>query len=158
VINLMPYIATSALVGVNQAVADAVKRSRAPDALPNLARWLLTWGVFAACLGCSVLGVLASFFVLGSTISSTRLWGISVIIAVGMISLTYRQKYSVPASRISFTPMDAISYLIQGFLWPATWPSFADAIGFSTRLTPPSSPGNEQHSLDFFGHLISFFS
>jgi hypothetical protein len=75
-----------------------------------------TWVVFILCWLTSIVGVAASFLILGSTIVGYRLWGISIIIAVGMISLSYGQKYAKLESRISFTPVDIITYLIQGFL------------------------------------------
>jgi hypothetical protein len=99
-----------------------------------------TWVVFILCWLLSIVGVGASFLVLGSTISGYRLWGISIVIAVGMISLSYGQKYAKVESRISFTPVDFISYLIQGFLWPTTWPALAQAIGVSSSITGPTVP------------------
>jgi hypothetical protein len=53
-----------------------------------------TWVVFILCWLMSIIGVGASFLVLGSTVAGFRLWGISIIIAIGMISLSYGQKYA----------------------------------------------------------------
>jgi hypothetical protein len=101
---------------------------------------VVTWAVFILCWLFSLIGVGASFLIFGPNISGYRLWGISVVIAIAMISLSYGQKYSTPASRISFTPVDLISYLIQGFLWPTTWPALAQAIGVGSIQGPVPPP------------------
>jgi hypothetical protein len=73
-----------------------------------------------------------------------------------MISLSYGQKYIKLESRNSFTPVDLISYVIQGFLWPTTWPTLAQAIGISSSITPPALPKPVgQTMLDV---VLSFFS
>ena len=145
--NLAGYIATRIAPqhfgAIAQVVAQAPPPAPAPGedpAVTNARRTILTWIVFIGCLVCSVLGVVASFFVLGSTISLYKLWGFSIVIAVGMISLSYGQKYAVEASRTSFTPVDLVSYVIQGFLWPSTWPSLAQAIGIASNIVAPSAP------------------
>jgi hypothetical protein len=102
-----------------------------------------TWVVFILCWLTSIVGVAASFLILGSTIVGYRLWGISIIIAVGMISLSYGQKYAKLESRISFTPVDIITYLIQGFLWPTTWPTLAKAIGVPSSVSGPTATTGE---------------
>lgn len=60
-----------------------------------------TWAVFLLCLFFSVVGVVGNFLLLGSTISRYKLWGISIIIAIGMIGLSYIQKYSIVETRKS---------------------------------------------------------
>ena len=52
---------------------------------------LLTWVVFGLCLFLTVIGTVASFVVAGSTITSYQLWGLSFIIGVFLIGLTYSQ-------------------------------------------------------------------
>ena len=113
-----------------------------------------TWIVFILCWFMSIVGVGASFLVLGSTVAGFRLWGISIIIAVGMISLSYGQKYAKVESRISFTPVYFISYLIQGFLWPTTWPTLAKAIGVSSSIGGPTAPSSSR-SGQIILHVVS---
>ncbi len=117
-----------------------------------------TWVVFILCWTVSIVGVGASFLVLGSSISGYRLWGISIVIAIGMISLSYGQKYAKIESRISFTPVDLISYLIQGFLWPTTWPTLAKAIGVSSAIMGPVSPPANTTGENLFHAASSLFS
>jgi hypothetical protein len=102
-----------------------------------------TWVVFILCWLTSIVGVAASFLILGSTIVGYRLWGISIIIAVGMISVSYGQKYAKLESRISFTPIDVITYLIRGFLWPTTWPTLAKSIGVPSSISGPTATTGE---------------
>lgn len=99
-----------------------------------------TWAVFILCWFFSIVGVGASFLVFGPNIAGYKLWGVSIVIAIAMISLSYGQKYATEASRNSFTPVDLISYLLQGFLWPSTWPTLATALGVSTSITGPKAP------------------
>jgi hypothetical protein len=101
---------------------------------------VVTWAVFILCWFFSLVGVGASFLILGPNVSGYGLWGISIIIAIAMISLSYGQKYAKLESRNSFTPVDLISYIIQGFLWPTTWPTLAKAIGVSSSITAPATP------------------
>jgi hypothetical protein len=130
----------------------------APAPPPAWLVGVLTWLVALACLAFSAIGTMSSFFVAGSTITTYRLWGLSFIIGVFLIGLSYAQKYSIEASRMSFTPVDAFNYLTQGFLWPATWPSFANAIGFSSTITAPSPPAAGKGAYNSFGMLMSLFS
>jgi hypothetical protein len=116
-----------------------------------------TWIVFVLCWAISLSGVAASFLVVGSSASGYRLWGVSIVIAVGMIGLNYGQKYVKEESRLSFTPVDFISYLIQGFLWPTTWPTLAKAIGVSSEITAPINPAGKT-GFNLFEAAISLFS
>lgn len=115
--------------------------------LSQRAATIIIWLVFAGCAVCTILGVVASFYVLGSTITGSRLWILSIVISVGMLFITYGQKYSVPQSRLAFTPVDVLAYLVQGFLWPTTWPSFAHAIGISSSISAPSLPPGKTSEL-----------
>ena len=101
---------------------------------------LKTWAVFILCWSFSLVGVAASFLLFSATISGFRFWGISIVIAIAMISLSYGQKYAKVESRTSFTPVDLITYLIQGFLWPTTWPTLAHTIGIQSTITAPGAP------------------
>jgi hypothetical protein len=157
-------IKPASFVGLVDAVGNTPPPSLAPPqngaqppTLSPVQVRILTWFVFFGCLFFSALGAVASFLILGSTISVYKMWVFSVIIAVGMISLSYVQKYSNLASRTSFTPIDAISYAIQGFLWPSTWPSLAQAIGISSTIAPPSSP-SPGHADNLFGLFMSMLS
>jgi len=76
------------------------------------------WGVFLLCLFFSALGVLLSFWLLGTAIKGTRLWGFGLVIAVIMLGISYGAKYANADAREGFTPVDLIQYLTQGFLWP----------------------------------------
>ena len=117
-----------------------------------------TWVVFVLCWAVSIAGVGASFLVLGPSIAGYRLWGISIVIAVGMISLSYGQKYAKGEFQTSFTPVDFISYLIQGFLWPTTWPTLAKAIGVSSAITAPTNPPTNTTGENLLHATISLFS
>ena len=105
-----------------------------------------TWAVFLMCLFFSIVGGFGSFLLLSSTLPRFKLWRISIIIAIGMIGLSYFQKYSNIDARTSFTPIDLITYLLQGFLWPTTWPTLASAIGVSSFITAPAAPTGTQKS------------
>jgi hypothetical protein len=128
------------LVTTNLIASAAVKELLSAVLKTIKSEVVMTWIVFIMCWTISIVGVVASFLVLGSSVTGYRLWGISVLIAIGMISLSYFQKYARLESRTSFTPVDFISYLIQGFLWPTTWPTIAKAIGVSSGITPPANP------------------
>jgi hypothetical protein len=88
----------------------------------------------------SVIGVGASFWVLGTNLSRSKLWEFSLIIAIGMIGLNYLQIYSGLDSRTTFTLIDLITFFIQGFLWPSTWPTLATAMESQVRLQHPQHP------------------
>jgi hypothetical protein len=94
------------------------------------------WLVFLACLIVSALGVLISFVVFGSTITGIQKWAGGAVIAVVMLGISYGAKYANADARKSFTPVDIIQYLSQGFLWPSTWPALADFIGIE-KIKPP---------------------
>ena len=95
------------------------------------------WAVFALCLLVSVIGVGLSFFSLGTTLSGYRLYGVGLVIAVTMLGVSYGAKYANADARESFTPIDLIQYLGQGFLWPTAWPALAERIG----VPPVPAPG-----------------
>jgi hypothetical protein len=99
------------------------------------------WAVFALCLIFSGTGVGLSFFVLGATITGYRLWGVGIVIAVTMLGISYGAKYANADARTSFTPLDLIQYLSQGFLWPSTWPALAQFTGVGT-IEPPVQKGD----------------
>src|SRR5688572_1951600 len=80
------------------------------------------WGVFLLCLLFSGVGVALSLLAFGSTIKGFRLWGIGLAISIIMLGISYGAKYANNDARESFTPVDLIQYLSQGFLWPSTWP------------------------------------
>ncbi|HEX9667947.1 MAG TPA: hypothetical protein VGC93_00565 [Thermoanaerobaculia bacterium] len=87
------------------------------------------WVVFGLCLLFSTIGVGLSFLALGTTINGYRLYGVGLVIAVTMLGVSYGAKYANTESRESFTPLDLIQYLGQGFLWPSAWPALAERIG-----------------------------
>ena len=97
------------------------------------------WGVFVLCLIFSAIGVGLSFLILGTTIQGYRLWGVGFVIAVTMLGINYGAKYASPESRESFTPVDFIQYLTQGFLWPSTWPALAEFLGVGKIEPPPEA-------------------
>lgn len=97
---------------------------------------LKAWGVFIGCLICSAIGVGICFWVFGGNITGVRLWGIGLVISIVMLGVSYGAKYANPHARESFTPMDLIQYLSQGFLWPSTWPAFAGFLGVE-KIEPP---------------------
>jgi len=99
------------------------------------------WAVFVLCLLCSAVGVGLSFWVLGGTVTGYRLWGIGLLIAVTMLGISYGAKYANADARETFTPIDLIQYLSQGFLWPSTWPALADFLGVS-KIAPPPHAAN----------------
>ena len=94
------------------------------------------WGVFVLCLFFSALGVVLSFWLLGTVIKGTQLWGFGLVIAVTMLGISYGAKYANADAREGFTPADLIQYLTQGFLWPSTWPALAKFLGI-TSIEPP---------------------
>lgn len=94
------------------------------------------WGVFLACLIVSGVGVVISFVVFGSTITGIQRWAGGAVIAVVMLGISYGAKYANADARKSFTPVDIIQYLSQGFLWPSTWPALADFFGVQ-KIKPP---------------------
>ncbi len=98
---------------------------------------ITVWIVFAFCLACSGAGVFLSFLLLGPRITGVRLWGVGFVISIVMLGISYGAKYANPAARRSFTPIDLIQYLSQGFLWPSTWPALADFLGVQ-ELIPPA--------------------
>jgi hypothetical protein len=95
------------------------------------------WAAFLACLLCTATGVGLNFFVFGAELAGTRGWVLAVIIALVMMSVSYGAKYGDTANRANFTPLDVIQYTAQGFLWSASWPTFAHVLGIQP-VTPPS--------------------
>ncbi len=115
-------------------------KSAKPDDTTKVARtWeqAKIWIVFAFCFICSLLGVVLSFTLFGSTITGTRKWGLAVVVSFIMLGLSYGAKYSNIEARSIFTPVDALHYGSQGILWPSTWPALADLIGIQ-RITGPA--------------------
>ena len=100
-------------------------------------RQVRVWGVFLLCLLSSALGVVLSFFLLGSVVRGYRLWGFGLVIAITMLGISYGAKYANADSRAKFTPVDMIQYITQGFLWPSTWPALADLLGIE-KIAPPT--------------------
>ena len=94
------------------------------------------WAVFIQCLLFTALGVGLSLLVLGTTITGYRLWGIRLVFSVRMLEITYGAEYANADARESFTPVDLIQYLSQGFLWPSTWPALASFAGIQ-KIEPP---------------------
>lgn len=104
-----------------------------------------TWTVFGLCLLLTVLGVFVSFLVFGSTITGTRKWGVALVVSIVMLGLSYGAKYSNPDARTVFTPVDALQYLSQAFLWPSTWPALADLVGIQ-KVEPPVRTSLLEHT------------
>jgi hypothetical protein len=98
----------------------------------------LVWITFALCLICSGVGVGLSFLAFGTVVAGIRMWGVGFAIAVVMLGLTYGAKYANADARRTFTPVDFLQYMSQGFLWPSTWPALADFLGVQS-LEPPST-------------------
>jgi hypothetical protein len=96
------------------------------------------WVVFLLCFIFSLFGVLISFWVFGSTITGINRWVTSIVISVAMLGLTYAAKYANSDARTKFTPLDLTQYLVQGFLWPSTWPALADLLGIQ-NISPPEN-------------------
>ena len=103
---------------------------------PGMGPHLRAWGVFLGCLICSAAGVGICFWIFGGKMTGFRLWGVSLVIAVVMLGVSYGAKYANPGARVSFTPMDLIQYLSQGFLWPSTWPALATFLGVEKIEAP----------------------
>ena len=97
--------------------------------LMSLSAEAKVWAVFAACLISSAVGVAISLAVFGSTVTGFKSWGIGLVISVVMLGISYGAKYANDDARRTFTPVDLIQYLSQGFLWPSTWPALADVVG-----------------------------
>jgi hypothetical protein len=116
---------------------------------PGMKHHLKAWSVFLGCLLCSALGVGICFWVFGGKMTGIRLWGISLVISIVMLGVSYGAKYANLDARESFTPMDLIQYLSQGFLWPSTWPALANFLGVE-KIEPPIKA-----ALSFVGHLFS---
>jgi hypothetical protein len=118
---------------------------------PSGGNWSETakiWVVFVLCLLLTVLGVLVSFLVFGSTITGTRKWGVALVVSTVMLGLSYGAKYSNSDARGVFTPVDALQYLSQAFLWPSTWPALADLVGIE-KVAPPVRSNLLEH-----GHSV----
>jgi hypothetical protein len=94
------------------------------------------WAVFLLCLAFSALGVVLSFWLLGTLITGYRMWGFAMVIAITMLGVSYGAKYANADARVHFTPVDLIQYLGQGFLWPSTWPALADLLGVPKVESP----------------------
>jgi len=107
-----------------------------PAPAQHFSETTMTWVVFGLCLLLTVIGVFVSFVVFGSTITGTRRWGVALVVSIVMLGLSYGAKYSNPNARGVFTPVDALQYLSQAFLWPSTWPALADLIGIQ-KVEPP---------------------
>jgi hypothetical protein len=120
-------------------IVDARRASWAPSG-PLWTPQVRIWAVFILCYLCGVVGVLASLSLFGSTIASTggRLL-VSCVIALVMLSLSYRSKYSHNDSRGEFSPEDLLSFFVQGLFWPTTWPTLAKFLGVVVIEGPKGS-------------------
>ena len=99
-----------------------------------------TWRVFLLCFIVTALGVgiyLLIFPIDSDRFNFAQTVGLGVIVAFAMMGINYAAKYSNAATRDVFTPVDAISYVVQGFAWPALWPSLAAAVG-AVVIEPPA--------------------
>ena len=68
---------------------------------PNMVPHLKAWGVFLGCLICSAIGVGICFWIFGGKMTGVRLWGISLVISIVMLGVSYGAKYANPDSRES---------------------------------------------------------
>lgn len=98
------------------------------------------WGVFIGCFACSAVGVFASFLIFGGELTGPRFWVLGLVISIVMLGVSYSAKYASVEARGSFTPMDLVQYLSQGFLWPSTWPGLAEITGIQ-QIEPPVDAG-----------------
>lgn len=100
---------------------------------------LRTWVVFGLCVICTAIGVFISIRVFPPTgsLSGSQLLLLGVVIAAVMMLLSYGAKWADANSRLVFTPVDLLQYIVQGFLWPATWPALAEKIG-QVVITKPT--------------------
>ena len=94
------------------------------------------WRVFLLCLVSSAVGVVLSFVVLGPTLTGIKLWAAGLVIAILMLGISYGAKYANPSASVTFTPVDLVQYISQGFLWLSTWPALADFLGIQ-KIAPP---------------------
>ncbi len=115
---------------------------------------LKVWGVFLLCFFFSLLGVGASFWMFGTTVTGQKLWGIGIVIAIIMLGISYGAKYANEKAREAFTPVDLIQYLSQGFLWPSTWPAMAELLG----IEPIEPPVISASLLEPGTGILSFFT
>ena len=105
-------------------------------AISKTTRDMRVWAAFILCLAASGAGVALSLAVFGTTITGYRLWGAGIAVAIIMLGVGYAAKYSNQTAAASFTPMDLVQFLSQGFLWPSAWPAFAERLGVE-RVAPP---------------------
>ena len=117
-------------------LSDEQPHVASPQPGSNWAETAKIWAVFFLCLLLTGVGVFVSFLVFGSTITGTRKWGVALVVSIVMLGLSYGAKYSNPNARGVFTPIDALQYLSQAFLWPSTWPALADLVGIE-KIAPP---------------------
>jgi hypothetical protein len=99
----------------------------------------IIWIVFAACLLCSGVGVAISFVLLAPRIGGAQMWSVGFVVAIVMLGISYGAKYANENARRTFTPVDLIQYLSQGFLWPSAWPALATFVGIKTTIAPPQT-------------------
>jgi len=110
------------------------------------------WGVFLLCLIFSFAGVAASFWLFGGTITGLKAWPAVLLIAAVMLGISYGAKYANANARETFTPVDLVQYLSQGFLWPSTWPGLAKYLNIES-IAPPAAPGAAKISILLSGGL-----
>ncbi|SRR5260370_9477633 len=143
--NLAPY-AAKGLEGLVQSLSVGAFHSLTevsgvpPMPPPKLSdatkEKLKTWSVFILCFLVSFAGVWLSFRVFGAKIVAVGKWEAALAIAIVMLGITYGAKFANADARKSFTPVDLIQYLSQGFLWPSTWPALAEFL----KVTPIAPP------------------
>ena len=116
-------------MGFSTNLADAWARWRVPP----------RWRVFLWCLVTTAVGVGIYLFLfpVDSRFNFGQTVALGLIVAFAMMGLNYAAKYSNTATRNDFTPVDVLSYSVQGFAWPALWPSLAAAVG-AVVIEPPA--------------------
>ena len=119
-------------------VAHLAPGEKPEDPQKIVRRWeqAKIWIVFGLCFVCSLVGVIGSFTLFGTTITGTRKWGFALVVSVIMLGLSYGAKYSNTETRKLFTPVDVLQYVSQGVLWPSTWPALAQLIGIQPIAGP----------------------
>lgn len=153
VIGLAPFKSLlDAILELFRKKYEEMPAEKVTELLNSVYQSLRVWAVFFCCLFISGVGVALSFLAFGGKLTGVAKWGIGLAIAVIMLGITYGAKYANTDARRTFTPVDLIQYLTQGFLWPSTWPALASFLGVST-VAPPKVSG---YLIEGASHVLAF--
>ncbi len=90
------------------------------------------WKIFAILLGCEILGVLASFYVVKAAFKPDAR---TILLAVLVALVNFGTLYSQYVNVMQIGPLDFLTFFKDGFFWFAALPALAQILGVPVQST-----------------------